>query len=579
LNDLSADTPIFLHFLNRELRETENVTFSDEQIYTFLIVALLMTNEYIYIGDAIVWECYNVFPKSINLLREMEKLGLACFVGTDTEVNSFLAKRRRLYSHDKRRYPIYFIDNMVEYLWGRHHKKIYHDTTAILARKLFDIVNGFEEKWQGYVFSNRDKDTIAKRLEYRRKNNIAVTYSLFKYARITEQSKLNLRRNIIVNYNQRYLDALNGKLMTGISGLQYYDLPQDSGMFYDYNLHLKLFNKMGIINNKEYFNDKTKYKIFELRSAENKIYQAILLEIKRIACGLQDVEDHIHDSVYFLEKNLVNVDLCTGLKLNEKLFALYKFSNMLCNANRYFKEGYEKMSNTNRKILVLAASPLEYKVLRKVVKEEGIDFEDKPLRKNEDFSYAECYSTLQSKLFLARTDMGALNASTTINQLVEELQTNYVIMGGICAGMRPDKQHIGDVIIATQIHDYDLSKRTQEQRISRGNTVTPNRYLYDKFLLESYENEVVVDSGLFISSNTLANSYDYVKQVLSEYPDAKGYEMEGTGLMYACQLFMDKWILVKSICDWGYDKTDSDQEMAAKNSYSFILNTIKERIG
>ncbi len=577
MNNLVIDSPIFLHFLNRELRETENVCFTDRQIFNFLIVSLLMTNEYVYIGDAIVWECHDVFPKSIALLRRMEELGLAYFAGTDIEVNSFLSKRRRLYSHDKKRYPVYFIDNIVEPLWGKHHKRIYFDTTAILARKLFDIVNGFDEQWND-AFSNKDKDVIAKRLEFRRKNNIAVTYSLFKYAKIRNQSKLNLRRNIITNYNQRYMDALNGKIMTGIPGLEYYDSFQDSGFFYDYDLHLYLLNKLEIVDRNCFFDESSKYKIFELRKTQHKIYKDILLEIKKIANGLYCVEVNGYNHINFLDKNILK--LHTSTCMQEKLYALCQFSQMLCKENKYFKEGYEKMSDINRKILLLAASPLEYKILRKVVKEYGIDFEDKNLTKNEDFSYAECYSALHSKIFLARTDMGALNASTVIGQLAEELQTTYIIMGGICAGMRPDEQHIGDIIIASRMHDYDLSKETENRRISRGNTMTPNRYLYDKFLLESYETESMsVDSGLFISSNTLANSRDYVNQVLSEYPDAKGYEMEGSGLMYICQLFKDNWILAKAICDWGYDKTDSDQELAARNSYQFILNTIVERIG
>lgn len=577
MNNLVVDSPIFLHFLNRELRETENVCFTDKQIFQFLIVALLMTNEYIYVGDAIVWECHDVFPKSILLLRNMEEHGLAYFAGTDIEVSSFLSKRRRLYSHDKKRYAVYFLDNMVEPLWGKHHKKIDSDTTAILARKLFDIVNGFDEQWD-YMFSNKDKDIIAKRLEFRRRNNIAVTYSLFKSERIRSQSKLNLRRNIIANYNQRYIDALHGKTMTGIYGLEYYDSFQNSGLFYDYQLHLYILGLLGIINRNSLYDEAFKYKIFELRITEHKIYQEILLEIKKIANGLHCLETNGYNHISFLEKNIKN--LHTDSHIREKLYALCQFSQILCKNSKYFKEGYEKMSDISRRILILAASPLEYKILRKIVKEYNISFEDKTLDKNEDFSYVECYSTLHSKIFLARTDMGALNASAVIGQLAEELQTTYIIMGGICAGMRPDEQHIGEIIIASQIHDYDLSKETENTRISRGSTMSPNRYLYDKFLLESYETEATpVDFGLFISSNTLANSHDYVNKVLSEYPDAKGYEMEGAGLMYICQLFKDKWILIKAICDWGYDKTDSDQELAAVNSYRFILNTIIERMG
>ncbi len=577
MDNTIINSPIFLHFLNRELRETENVQYSDEQLYNLLIVSLFMTSEYIYIGDAIVWEDYAVFPKTINLLKIMEKYGLAFFVGTDIKVESFLEKRRRLYSHDKKRYPVYFMDKIAEPLWGMHHKRIDSDTTAILAKKLFDIANGFTDQ-QNYPFTNRDRDIIADRLEYRRKNNIAVTYSLFRSRRISAQSGLGLRRNIIINYNQRYLDALNGKIVTGIRGIEYYDSFQNSGLLYDFNLYYYLLSKLGIVNQRDVFQESYEHKIFTLRLSEYEIYRELVFEIKKIANGLYYMDTNGLNHVDFLNRNISK--LSDSLLAREKLFSLCRFASLLCMENNIFKEGYEKMSDTSRRILVIAASPLEYKILRRVAKEFGFDFEDKQLEKNENFSYAECYSTLDSKVFLARTDMGALNASVSIGQLVDRLNTTYIIMGGICAGMRPDEQHIGDVIIASKMHEYDLSKKTDYKRISRGNTLNPNRYLYDNFLLESYETETMaIDTGLFISSNTLANSQNYMDEVLLEYPDAKGYEMEGAGLMHICQLLMDKWILVKAICDWGYDKTDSDQEMAAYNSYRFIFNTIKRRIG
>lgn len=254
MDNTIINSPIFLHFLNRELRETENVQYSDEQLYNLLIVSLFMTSEYIYIGDAIVWEDYAVFPKTINLLKIMEKYGLAFFVGTDIKVESFLEKRRRLYSHDKKRYPVYFMDKIAEPLWGMHHKRIDSDTTAILAKKLFDIANGFTDQ-QNYPFTNRDRDIIADRLEYRRKNNIAVTYSLFRSRRISAQSGLGLRRNIIINYNQRYLDALNGKIVTGIRGIEYYDSFQNSGLLYDFNLYYYLLSKLGIVNQRDVFQE------------------------------------------------------------------------------------------------------------------------------------------------------------------------------------------------------------------------------------------------------------------------------------------------------------------------------------
>lgn len=577
---MDINFPIFLHMLNRELRETERVYYSDFEIYKIIIISCLMTNSYIYVGDALVWECYDLYPKSIDLLRLLEENGLAYFLGTDADINSFLTKRRRLYIHDRKRYPVYFVDDITKLPWASNHRIIESDTTTILARTLFDIANGFDLA-NNIMFSNQDKDIIAKRLEYRRRNHIAVTYSLFKDQKFSEESRLNLKRCIIKTYNKRYLDALNGRLMTGIKGLGYYDQIQGSGLFYDYRLHFYLFSILGFVNTKTIFSNRYVFDFLNLKLTKSDLFKSILLEIKKVICGFNYMKLNNHNYLNILKSTKYQI---TG-SLDQKLNDFRKYAYQLCQNNDLFKEGYMQMNTRSKTkyILILSASPLEYKVLREVAIDFGYSFMDKTLNCSENFSYAECIAKENIKLFLARTDVGSINSTVVVQKLIEELKVEYVIMGGICAGMRPDEQRLGDVIISSQVHDYNLSKKTEIQRISRGNTITPNKYLYDRFLLESFDSKYNlsthnVSTGLYISSDTLVNSQSYINTILSEYPDAKGYEMEGTGLMYACQLLMDKWILIKAICDWGYDKTDNYQKTAAENSYQFIFCTINNKI-
>jgi len=112
--------------------------------------------------------------------------------------------------------------------------------------------------------------------------------------------------------------------------------------------------------------------------------------------------------------------------------------------------------------------------------------------------------------------------------------------------------------------------------LARGDTISANRYLIDRFTLGSFDSSVNsgIDFGLFVSSDILANSSEYINRILMEKPEAIGYEMEGAGLIHVCNVIQGKWILVKAICDWGMNKDNSAQKIAAENAFEFIFKTI-----
>lgn len=226
------------------------------------------------------------------------------------------------------------------------------------------------------------------------------------------------------------------------------------------------------------------------------------------------------------------------------------------------------------KVLLLSASPLEYRILRRITIERGYKFLDKTVAENEEFSYAECMDTPNKKIYIAYTDMGSMHAATVIHQRLSTLKPQYVIMGGICVGLVKEKQKLGEILVSNNIIDGNISKETDSRSIPRGQVIEASAFLKNKFLIESYEDNYTVDFCQFISKDILANSKVLIDRLKQEYPDAKGYEMEGAGLINICKQYQTAWILVKSICDWGYDKSDSNQESAANKSYHFIFDVI-----
>ena len=57
-------------------------------------------------------------------------------------------------------------------------------------------------------------------------------------------------------------------------------------------------------------------------------------------------------------------------------------------------------------------------------------------------------------------------------------------------------------------------------------------------------------------------------------PEAIGLEMEGAGLYSAANKRKVDWIIVKGISDWGFNKSDRWQQLAATNAAEFVKHTL-----
>ena len=87
-----------------------------------------------------------------------------------------------------------------------------------------------------------------------------------------------------------------------------------------------------------------------------------------------------------------------------------------------------------------------------------------------------------------------------------------------------------------------------------------------------------IEFGLVLSGEVLVDKEDFVKELKSNFPEAIGGEMEGTGLQASCHRDKKEWILIKGICDWGFDKSENksaNQLKAIQNACDYLIYTLK----
>lgn len=174
-----------------------------------------------------------------------------------------------------------------------------------------------------------------------------------------------------------------------------------------------------------------------------------------------------------------------------------------------------------------------------------------------------------------QSDMGAMNRDavmTTVDNAIKMWNPRGIIMVGVAWGMNKGKQRIGDVLISKKILQYETAKISNGSTIPRGADTEAGGVLTNRFkscmdweyLLEDGK-AAKKYMGTVLSGEKLLDDKNYRDKLHSSFPEAIGGEMEGAGLAsVAMANNLYEWIIVKGICDWGYDKQSENKDRYQK---------------
>ncbi len=196
-------------------------------------------------------------------------------------------------------------------------------------------------------------------------------------------------------------------------------------------------------------------------------------------------------------------------------------------------------------------------------------------------TYYNLYTHGGVPVFMVQSGMGIATpggALSTVRQAIQDLEPQAIIMCGIAFGLQPDKQQLGDILVAEQIQYYEPQKVDRRRgHISRGDRVTSDALPLDRFRSGDLEWQgAPTHFGLVLSGEKLVNDPAFQNMLLEAEPEAVGGEMEGAGLYAAARDAKVDWILVKAICDWADgEKNDDAHPLAARNAAQFVLHVLQ----
>ncbi|MDR2202874.1 MAG: tetratricopeptide repeat protein [Nitrososphaerota archaeon] len=173
-----------------------------------------------------------------------------------------------------------------------------------------------------------------------------------------------------------------------------------------------------------------------------------------------------------------------------------------------------------------------------------------------------------------------------VGELIRTLNPVAVVMVGIAFGVDEQTQKIGDVLVSKCILPYDAEKILETSTQHKETPKDVGFQLLNAFTDHNNWNYTLNDGqtsnvfvGPILTGSKLINNYEFRAKLLTDFGKYKpiGGEMEAYGIYSICRLRgVSEWIIVKGICDWGYNKgipdKDKHQIMAANAAVNFCYH-------
>ncbi len=186
--------------------------------------------------------------------------------------------------------------------------------------------------------------------------------------------------------------------------------------------------------------------------------------------------------------------------------------------------------------------------------------------------------------------MGSISRDASIltaNNAIKLIHPKFLLMLGIAFGIDDTKQKIGDVLISEAILPYNSRRVGKNETIPRAAATSASQTIlnrfknlrtWEHFVNEKDKSELIC--GHILSGEELIDNKEHRDELIQAFPNAKGGEMEGAGIVSACDGKL-QWIIVKGICDFadgnkGQNKEDN-QKIAANAAISACLEVFSSK--
>ena len=266
---------------------------------------------------------------------------------------------------------------------------------------------------------------------------------------------------------------------------------------------------------------------------------------------------------------------------DDAIFSADQRVNLLCEqlalSNEMAAKAMREHEGIQLRLLIATATDTEDHALRETFSANGILVEHTDFSGRSSIRYLGVHGGIA--IFHVRSSAGGdgpSGAQAVLSDAIQRLTPNFIISVGICAGLKPKKQKLGDVAVSSSLRHYEPQRVGEQSSIPRGSRLDASALLLDRIRdLLTLGDHPPIHTGLFLSGEKLVDSRNFREHLLGIEPEAIALEMEGAGITSAADRYRIEWIIVKGISDFAAQKGENAQALAANNAFSVVARLIK----
>jgi nucleoside phosphorylase len=585
--------PVYLHFLNRELARSVEQELTLEQYGHYILLAMIATDTTLLSSIAFVWESGILGSELGSVVADLITADHLMLVSEFATLNEFVSSSQALYRHDRSRYPMYFDEPGQKYMSARPGMLKNTSTTSELERSLQSVVSGGVSILYGLPDNDAKRVINSSRMIDQTliaRDGRALTLSLFESGQEERSEVLPIGRLLSTFHLRHYLDLTGSDILTGIRQLRYFDSLSRGYPRLEVRVLEPVLKYVGL--GPEIRMSFASVLAMHRASPQHRLFLDLLAAVlgglaSAVDPGVLNIGTpeyelqmkevrRIFDEQTDFSRMSLSRDAPYDLAI-DRLAHLNLTLEKQIPAFKAYRERRQTMTTGIPRALILVATEVE---------RDAFINKFSPTELHRSFAVQHTLFHLGVvggvEVLLAQSEQGTeAPAAMTLTaiDLIDHASPRYLVLAGICFGLKESRQSLGDVLVSTQLRMFDpkkiIDRSETEHAIPRGDKVSPSVLLLDRFRSASADwRGSRVHFGPILSANTLVNSGILRRRLTEAEPDAIGGEMEGAGAYAAGAKRKVDWIVAKAVSDWGYGKTDDVQRAAADNVASYIFHVL-----
>ena len=238
------------------------------------------------------------------------------------------------------------------------------------------------------------------------------------------------------------------------------------------------------------------------------------------------------------------------------------------------------MNNDNPSFIILSVLDIEHRAIL-----ERLCYRRKEEILNSTWASLDPGNNSPKGIAVKVPAVGRIEAAVIVSRALGYWQPEVLILVGLSGGFEGNGVSCGDVLVATEILDFELQKLVKDRSEIRWREFTPStkliniaRHTAQRDPFSTYAIKPRVHFGPLFSGEKVIASRAFSQELQTRHKGVLGVEMEGSGVATALRYHDVEFLMIRGVADMADEnKSDSHQEIASDVAADFAIAVLQDR--